>query len=430
MLFERGKHSNIFTSIFLAICLLGSGIASRATAQNYNTEVKPLPDSVTVRSRPEYDAVGIQAGSFIFRPSASISEIYDDNVYATNTNRKSDFLTELTPRIEADSNWNRHALNFAVSGDLGYHASATTEDYKNFSVRQSARIDVGAMSSLNENGYFERYQEARTSVDDPGGVSPVKIDRKGGALEYRHQGGTLFGSVRATIADSIFHNTFRSDGSVINNHFRDRTTGAVDIEVGYDSGGLIRPFVQLSGMKVNFKEPVDQFDVNRDSTGYAINGGILFPVTALIQGRVFAGYIARNFKDPQLKDVHTAGYGGTLIWSPDRSTSIKLQGLKTVLETTLVQASSAVASSASIAVDKELRQNLLVHGQAQFERIRYTGIARTDNTWQGQINLTYLLNRVVRASVRYDYARRNAKNVPTFNDYRRNQINLTVHIQL
>ena len=52
----------------------------------------PRPVAVLERTRSEYDPVGIPAGSFIFYPSSIGSVTFDDNVYATQTNKVSDVV--------------------------------------------------------------------------------------------------------------------------------------------------------------------------------------------------------------------------------------------------------------------------------------------------------------------------------------------------
>ncbi len=431
MSFERGSRPvHLFRRLFAAVCLLGPLAAGGAHAQNFNAAVEAPADSVTMRTRPDYDAVGIRAGSFVIKPRLTVSETYDDNIYATSAARKSDFITDLKPRLEARSQWNRHEMGVTVEADIGRHASATTEDYTNFTARFDGRLDVGGADSLSANAYFQKYQEPRSSVDDPRGVTPVKIDDGGGELVYRHRGGAIAITARAAVSDSTFHNTRRADGSIINNHDRDRTVATGSLEFGLDNGGMIRPFVQVNGIRVNFKLPVDDFGLNRDSTGYAVNGGLLFPITALIQGRVFGGYIARHFEDPALTDIHAANYGARLIWSPTRSTSVSAEALKTIEETTLDQSSAALVSSFSLGLDHELRENLLLHMDTRYERDRYQGIVRRDNFWSGNAELTYLMNRRLRATLAYEYSQRNANAFPSLNDYKRNRITLGLRFQL
>ena len=430
MAFGRGKRG--FTLVRL-LCLAACGVlalaADGAHAQNFETTITPLADSVTARARPDYDPPGARMGTFVAHARLPVTEIYDDNIYATDANRKSDAVTEIQPQLDIESQWGRHSFSVSVQGDLTYHASATTEDYQNVTARQKARIDIGPADYLSDEVYYHKYQEARTSVDDPRGVTPTKIDEKGGTIEFRSQTGAIVATVRGTVADSTFHNTYRADGSVINNHDRDRTWGTASVELGLDTGGAIRPFVQVIGMKVNYKQAVDDFGLNRDSKGYAINGGFVFPVTALIQGRIFGGYIARLFKDAALPDIHDVGYGADLVWSPSTTTSIEINALKTVEETTLDRSSAAATSTASIGLDQQIGRNLLLHARALFERAHYVGIVRTDDFWDGSLNLTYLMNHYMRASLGYEYSKRDAKNVPATNSYRRNQASFTLQLQ-
>ncbi len=46
--------------------------------------VLPRGDTVATRARPEYDPLGIRAGSFLFFPQLSVDELYNDNIFATD----------------------------------------------------------------------------------------------------------------------------------------------------------------------------------------------------------------------------------------------------------------------------------------------------------------------------------------------------------
>lgn len=427
---NSGRGSRLLRATCLAAGLLGIWVTSPAQAQNYSTTIEPQPDSVTVRPRPDFDAAGIVMGSFLLYPRAPISETYDDNVYARQTNKVSDFVTELNPQLSLESQWGRHALDVSVATDLTYHAHQTTEDRVDLEFDQSGRLDIGGSDSLSDTLVLERYQESRESIDDPHGISPTKVSHLGTVLEYRHRTGVIFTNLRGAVDDYSFHDTRTAGGGILNNHDRDRLSLMGTLEVGYDTGGLIRPFVQFTGVRVNFKQAVDDFGLNRDSTGYAINGGILFPVTALVQGRAYAGYIARNFKDAALADVHGVGYGAQLVWSPSRVTTVSIGVLRTVNETTLDQSSAAVSSSLNAGIDQEIRENLVAHVGGDIERDRYAGIGASQVFWHGQFSLNYLMNRRLRTSIGYEYSGRNIKNLVGGTDFNRNQVTLRVRLAL
>ena len=93
------------TAVGLGLGLAALG-ASAASAQEAKAIVAPeyqyVPDlfsdevprgeTVRTRQRPEVDALGIHMGGFYLFPSLRNSLSYNDNVFATDTGEKSDFL--------------------------------------------------------------------------------------------------------------------------------------------------------------------------------------------------------------------------------------------------------------------------------------------------------------------------------------------------
>src|SRR5215469_591132 len=101
------KKWAISTASILAICLT----ASLADAQTQKEPLRPLPPlpsgpqappeagaptvqgySVVERPRPELDPLGIRLGTFFLFPRAEADGVYNDNIFATNGFRKSDFI--------------------------------------------------------------------------------------------------------------------------------------------------------------------------------------------------------------------------------------------------------------------------------------------------------------------------------------------------
>jgi len=51
------------------------------------------------------DVKGIAVGDFTLYPSISLTEYYDDNIYAEDTNTRDDFVTVVVPAVNIESNW-------------------------------------------------------------------------------------------------------------------------------------------------------------------------------------------------------------------------------------------------------------------------------------------------------------------------------------
>ena len=72
--------------LILTVAALGIGVPAVALAQ----EVGP------------YEPLGIRAGSFLIFPSLNVSEIYDDNVFASDNNTDDDLITVISPQVRVE----------------------------------------------------------------------------------------------------------------------------------------------------------------------------------------------------------------------------------------------------------------------------------------------------------------------------------------
>ncbi len=96
------------TSLFarlIALCAFFAGQAAQAQAY-----LESRLTTVKSRARPESDAVGIRSGEFMILPTISVSESYNDNILASESNTRNDLITDVEPAIIVKSDCNRHAL--------------------------------------------------------------------------------------------------------------------------------------------------------------------------------------------------------------------------------------------------------------------------------------------------------------------------------
>jgi len=54
---------------------------------------------VARKPRPEFDAIGLRAGSFLVYPMLEVVENYDSNIYATQNNETDDWVTLISPDV-------------------------------------------------------------------------------------------------------------------------------------------------------------------------------------------------------------------------------------------------------------------------------------------------------------------------------------------
>ena len=58
-----------------------------------------------------YTPRNIRLGSFLLQPQITLAETFNDNIFYTEDDEESDFITNVLPSLRLRSNWSRHALN-------------------------------------------------------------------------------------------------------------------------------------------------------------------------------------------------------------------------------------------------------------------------------------------------------------------------------
>ena len=82
--------------------------------------------TVTDRPRPLFDPLGVRIEEFFLYPRLELDEGFNDNIFATSSGTKSDFITDVKPRLDLVSIFGQHAFNFSAAADLGFYAAHST----------------------------------------------------------------------------------------------------------------------------------------------------------------------------------------------------------------------------------------------------------------------------------------------------------------
>src|SRR5262249_16133903 len=122
----------------------------------------------------------------------------------------------------------------------------------------------------------------------------------------------------------------------------------------------------------------------------------------LISGQAYAGYLVQNSAQSSVGSTSNPDFGGNLIWSITRLTTLNF--------TSLMQFNTGTPSSGGIMVtgpagnsylsrtftvhaDHELLRNFLLNLNATYVNYSFQGIARTDNSLTGGAGFKYFLNQ-------------------------------------
>jgi hypothetical protein len=424
----------------------GAGPGSYGAAPPEATTPERL--SVAQRPHPDYTPLGVRAGSFLVFPSAGLAESYDSNVFATQTGVKSDFVTDVTPDVTVDSDWNNHALDFDAGGDIKRYASEVSENVTDAHAIANGRLDVRREIYFLGGLSYQREHEDRSSPNSIAGQkNPTEYQVAGAGLSYVHEPGRLGLRVDGTVNSYFYDNGQTATGASVVETDRNRTEYIIRPRLAYEIVPGYHAFVQLQANRRDYQSQFDQFGIAHDSHGYEADAGTALSLGGIINGEIYAGYL-KQFYDTDTRatagnptpiankpSVSGVGFGGNLLWNVTDLTSLRFAMSRAIQETIVtnaVGATTAIAeadlvTAASVSVEHELLRNVLLTGGVSYTQDAFQGITRTDNSYGGTAGANYLINRYLSAGLNLSYTKRSS-NQPG-NDYDREIVMASLRTQ-
>ena len=351
------------------------------------------PFDVARRPRPDYDPVGVPVGSFLLFPSIEVGEYYDSNIYATETDEESDFVTTYVPSISLLSDWNNHALGVNAYAAGGLYADHTDENYLDYGVSAAGRLDVRRTTSVFAGTSWDHIHQDRGSPEDVNSDEPSEYD----VFAVDLGGGTQQGRTSFALAGGYSHYDYEDvtdrNGMFINNQDRNQAIWDAEARVGYQFQSDYELFVRGVYSDVVYDNNPDDSGVNRDNNGWRADLGVAFSITDTLQGDVYGGYLQRYYESPTFQDEGSFDAGGDLYWSITPLTSARATVFRSFEETTQTGAASILQTTGEVEISHELLRNVILSGTAGLTNYDYQGISRSDDVWNLGAEGTYLINR-------------------------------------
>jgi hypothetical protein len=369
-----------------AITISGGGAAQAQEPQEHQ--------SVFERARPDYDPLGLHAGSFRIFPRAEVGEAYNDNIFATKNNEDGDFITLLRPQIRAESDWGRHAVALQAGAEGGRYFDHTGENYLDGYVNADGRIDIVHDTFIRTGLGWQHLHEDRGSPDDVAGEEPTEYELYSANLGISRARGIISASLDGRVDRWSWHNV-NAPGGHIEQTQRDRNQYLLVGQVGYEYLPNTSAFIRVSGRlrRYDGEDDTSSPPVDRDSEGVAAVVGTQLNFTGKTSGEVFLGYQHTKYDDSSLDSYSSPSGGLDLLWNVTGLTSIRAFGTGAVEETTQNGASSYLAVRFGASIEHELLRNLLVGGAFTVGRDHYEGISRDDDLYIAGLTARYLINR-------------------------------------
>jgi len=394
-------RSGVCLASLLGACF-GLAPANIAFAQEEDQVVNPTAQTVLERARPDHDPLGVRVGSFLIFPSMDVGGQFNSNIFNTESNRKADLIWIASPSLRLNSTWSNHMLNVFARGNFGFYTSNSRENYQDFAVGVESRVDIQRDTKVLFDVSAARSHEERGSPEDANGRFPSVYYAYKSDMRFRHRFNRVTVELGALMDFHDFAGVEGASGRTIDQDDRDRLRWEGAVRLGYFFNPRSEVFVRGAYSAVRYPRSPDRNGFDRNSSGFAVLGGLNYRITSTLFGELALGYREQHYEDRRLPPARGPAFNGSLTWLMTPLTTVQVSGARAIEETILSNASSYFATSGQVEITHELLRNVILQARFSIQNFSYTGISRNDTYYRPGVGVTYLMGRHVYLRARYD----------------------------
>ncbi|MDB5719051.1 MAG: hypothetical protein JWM38_2478 [Sphingomonas bacterium] len=370
--------------------------------------------TVEERERRNLGNVGARIGSFVLEPTVSIDARYDDNIYATASDRRGDVYLALRPEVHLRSDFVRHALDARAYYQRTLHAKYEGEDVAQYGASVDGRYDLAAYTRLSGRIAIDHAAESRGNLGTFRETSsPAEYDRIEGQGTVAQEFGPLAVAATGRLR-SLTYSDALLGGVTIDQTYRDQKISDATIEASYAVHELTRFLIAGTVERRRFVlrpgdpgfDPVTSID--RSANGYRIEAGVQREVTALITGTVRIGYLSYNYPDPKLRDVSGFSYLADLRWNVTGLTTVTASASRRLDETTSPVTAGNLRDELALGVDHELLRTLLLSADIRYAAVKPSAVLADSREFEAAVGARYYIGRHVRAQAELRHSQRSS----------------------
>jgi len=353
--------------------------------------------------RPGYEPRTLTLGGIVVTPRVDLGATYNDNIFATRAGEIGDVVFNLQPALEGRRQTTSSDLRLAANANLIRYARYDRENVTTFRGLADWRGDVAPRQSIRARASFDRSYQRRSDpeADFGAGRRPTLIDVAEAGLDYRFTGARLGMLASATATNYNFLPETDAD--------RDLAVYRVALRGSYAVSGRTSVYLQGYAVRRDARLRVDRYGVDRDASTAGALAGVSFDVSSRVQGELGIGAFRSDPSDPTLRAFSGLAASGQLTWQPRVRTAITLDAFRGDVATIRAGAIGRVDTRLSLAIDQELRHDVLARAAVGIRDVAYRGAIDRDQRFRfAELEGTYLLNRHLAVLGNGSFTRRDA----------------------
>jgi len=387
----------LFIMVFFAIMVTNGAYAGDPPPIGQSKNPLSVPEGQS-KEKPESENEGIGADVFgkqggNFHPFLIFQEVYTDNLFATHSNTKSDFITTIAPGVWLAFPANREKLlsiDTRTTSPGGLQLSRikpeATRRYQSYFLYSPEFLLYSSNSSLDHvnhraEGLFQYNLNSGLSFD----IIDLFHDREnisGNGISdtlYRYQDNlldliTTYETHSGKFKFELDYSNYDINYDDIAVSYRNRNDNSFGISAFYKFWPKTSLFVQYNFSDIDFDG-----GTSTDSIENRYYAGVNWDITAKTRGTLKLGYIQKDFDAPAIQDQE--GFSVELQTqhnlTPKRA--LQISGFRKFNESDFGDASTFLSTGIDIALLQRFTEKWSGTFEVLFERNEYKGFDRTDD---------------------------------------------------
>lgn len=388
-----GLARSALVGLSSAMAIVALGV-NRALAVDLSSEDGLITETIATRERmarwddakpaaaadgvPDaFKPTGVKAGNFRVLPSLGALVIYDDNIFASNLDRRADLRTELTPEVKIRSDFSRHELDLSLGGKIVTFLENSDQNYENVYASARGALHFDHAHTLSAEALSSIEHEERHDVTASRFASgPVEIFHNRATVGITRDVARLYGTLSAGAESWSYSDIKASDGSIIDESARDLTVVNGTAKIGYRfSPGY--EFVTRLRMSRQYN-PGDGI-VSHDGWGYDVTAGIAFNQGPILRWQLLGGYGLRQYDQPGIADVGSSLLEADVTWFASPNLTFRGMARRALVDELAADGNgSRVENIVSARLEYLLWHNLLFNAGLSYGEDQFTGSNRLD----------------------------------------------------
>ncbi|MGL4395510.1 MAG: outer membrane beta-barrel protein [Hyphomicrobium sp.] len=366
-------------------------VANKERQKNWDNSEQFGAGTVESINRRELSPDGLRYRNYVVVPTVGAAVVYDDNIFATDLEKRGDLRTELTPSVQFRSELPRHSLDFSLDGKIVTYLENEDQNYENIRARADGALHFDHAHTLSAGVSSMLENEERDDPSFPNAArGPIPVFKNRAAVGITRDVGRLYGTVAFSAERRDYWDVDAVDGSNLDQDTRDTDTFATQLKMAYRfSPG----FEGIAKVRASRAENRGDAFVDRDATGYEAVAGVMFETNPLLRWRILGGFGVQDFKDAAFQDIATSIFEADVQWLPTQRLTIYAALTRQIREAAGISDSGLVEMGAEIRADYEIYHNLVLSGALEVRNDEFQGITREDRIYAARLGLDYYFTK-------------------------------------